>query len=1137
MNKLLFVMVMVLCLVSVLNADETQIFTAQTKPNILLIIDNSLSMDESFYGDAVGSYLAGSKMYSEKQALTNIVNTYNSSTYNTIRFGLMTFKDSGNTGNWYLHDSPYFASYRPATYCPDPPPEPACVAYCQNPSNSAAKSVCQSSCVAQNPSFDDTYLPDLTMTTADPSFCNLTYPKTNEVVNPTDASHYIYAKGFGCYYDTSNDGTSFCYSSNYTAGEVGANQATPYSFKCWTSKTGTSDAYSVYGGTNNYNGAFALDDTDIGGGYSNIGQRNGWWYVARSYDGTATVTAPQGYLHVAVNDNNTSNNTQLNALTTLLNYNQTPVQYMSCVGLSPLDTCPFIFSNGWTPTAGTLLDAYKYFTGTFSQGATNYNSPIQYSCQRNFVLFATDGSPDTDVTGNVLPVSQLMPDVLTKITNLRNVSYNGHSYDIQTYVLGLGMTDLEQPYLDAMAQAGGTADPSGNAYFANNVSELTSAFGSILTDIISKSYGFASSSVASARVNDENYIYEASFVPVNINSLWPGHLDKYNINSDGSIGSLVWDAGEVLQGNSSRNVQTYMSNALTPFTTSIGKDHFGVSDAATKNMIVNYILGSGNPDNWNLGDIFHSNPITIGTPNPYYIDPRDSNGAYAQYSSNNVRTSANGNRIIMAGANDGQFHVFRTLDGLEEFSFIPSNLMLKLQYLAHSSNPTTLTHQYFIDGPTSAADVWLGTGSGTAKSASDWHTLVVFAEGRPDGNYSTTPGAGSTLYWSSNTSCSSTTLNNVYGAPYNYFCGYWAFDFTNTLNPSFEWLLSPTAAQAQYVGDPWSQMAMGKVLINNNETWVGFIGGGYNPVSCSSGSCSDARGKAFNVVSLTNGNILWGYNCGLSGGACTTNMLYSLPAGLATVDTDNDGFIDKAYIGDLNGNIWRIRLCTAAAGPTCNTTNWNVSLFYNAGTAGTPVYTTPTVARDAAGNTWVYWGTGDIVNPLNTSSQDYFYAIKDTDFQSTWTSANVEILSPGATATGEVNAVAAQGWGVQLATGEKVLANPVVFGGAAYFTTYVPSTSSDPCTQAGSGNLYALNMTKASSVLPSNAVNMSLGTGIPTAPLLSVAPSSPGTAPTANLYVTVSGGSGTSASTFKVSVTPTMPTTSNLLYWKDMRVQ
>ena len=215
---------------------------------------------------------------------------------------------------------------------------------------------------------------------------------------------------------------------------------------------------------------------------------------------------------------------------------------------------------------------------------------------------------------------------MTKITNLRNVSYNGNSYDIQTYVLGLDSTDLEQPNLDAMAQAGGTADPSGNAYFANNVSELTSAFGSILTDIISKSYGFASSSVASARVNDENYIYEASFVPVTIDSLWAGHLDKYNINSDGSIGSLVWDAGQVLQGNSSRNVQTYMSNTLTPFTTSIGKDHFGVSTTAAKNMIVNYVLGSGNPDNWNLGDIFHSNPITIGTPNPYYVDPRDSNG-------------------------------------------------------------------------------------------------------------------------------------------------------------------------------------------------------------------------------------------------------------------------------------------------------------------------------------------------------------------------------------------------------------------------------------------------------------------------------------------------------------------------------
>ena len=86
--------------------------------------------------------------------------------------------------------------------------------------------------------------------------------------------------------------------------------------------------------------------------------------------------------------------------------------------------------------------------------------------------------------------------------------------------------------------------------------------------------------------------------------------------------------------------------------------------------------------------------------------------AFGKFRCDNSRTSANGLRLIVAGANDGQFHAFKTSDGTEKWSFVPPNLLPQLQYLAHTTNPSALAHEYFVDGPVTVADVWLGTGDG-----------------------------------------------------------------------------------------------------------------------------------------------------------------------------------------------------------------------------------------------------------------------------------------------------------------------------------------------------------------------------------------------------------------------------------------
>ncbi len=266
----------------------------------------------------------------------------------------------------------------------------------------------------------------------------------------------------------------------------------------------------------------------------------------------------------------------------------------------------------------------------------------------------------------------------------------------------------------------GTATLSGYAFLANNSAELEAALQQAISYIREATYSFTQSSVASSRLIDENFLYEASFQPISNEPFWQGHVKKYNINNDGSIGSVAWDAGEVLQATSAsaRVIYTVKSGALTPFTTSnITRTDLNVTSDTRRNEVVGFIRGEStyNKDDWKLGDTFRSNPITVGTPSLYYKDMRDSAQAFASFRTNNTRSTANGKRIVLAGANDGQLHAFRTSDGAELWSFIPPSLLSKLTQIAHTSHPTGLTHQYYVDGPISVAEVWLGSGDGTTK--------------------------------------------------------------------------------------------------------------------------------------------------------------------------------------------------------------------------------------------------------------------------------------------------------------------------------------------------------------------------------------------------------------------------------------
>jgi type IV pilus assembly protein PilY1 len=809
---------------------------------------------------------------------------------------------------------------------------------------------------------------------------------------------------------------------------------------------------------------------------------------------------------------------------------------------------------------------------------------------------------------------------------------------------------------------------SGYAFLASNPDELVNSLESAITSIQAANYSFsAQASVAAARVQDENFIYEASFEPqnsagVNKEPFWTGHLKKYQIGSDGKlITPYCWDAGVLLnqEDAADRNMWTYKSgSSLTPFdTTNITAADLAITGSATQTAasVVGFYRGDlaynlelVNSNSWKLGDLFHTNPVVVKTPQQFFYDPRECDApSFAAFRTNHQRTAANGNQLIIAGANDGQLHSFHTGSssagtdcsggGDEDWSFFPPNLLQKLSPIAHYSHAdraSLASHNFFIDGPIQVFDAWIpsSNSSGISKSPSDWKTVAVFGEGQGSGSYlwSSSPTCYSTdtTYFSATFSTTLPTTTN----PTQYYCGLYALDVTDTTatSPNYMWHLMPTTAQAPYLGEAWSKMQIGRVNIGGNEKWVGFIGGGYDSSACLSadGTTSTAcntpatgsAGKGFFVVDLRDGSILWSYTH-----ANNSSMDFSAPASPLPLDTDSDGFIDTVYMGDLGGNMWRFRLCprdvscsycgktdgyTASPCTSCSTSNWTGSLLFTSTPTergsglSTPtnthkqIFTQAIATKDPNGKVWVYFGTGEnndpTTRPADTSAtKNRIYAIKDSNFTTTYTSSNLTDIS----STPLYDYSSINGWyknlstntltrsdGTSIAspTGEKMISDMALFNNILYFSTYIPDQgTTNACGLAGDtfeyliDCFYGLGVANATDLAaaraaiaayqaaaaaaaanPGNtalaaaaaaalaaaqaAVNNTandntkyIGHGIGSSMLVSYRPGYTD----ADIYVTASGGAGTPELTQSMGQAPKPPNMTNVLYWKDRRMQ
>jgi type IV pilus assembly protein PilY1 len=792
----------------------------------------------------------------------------------------------------------------------------------------------------------------------------------------------------------------------------------------------------------------------------------------------------------------------------------------------------------YTPLAETLYEAGLYYRAhqsyfeVDSSGDKTYRqypNPVQYWCQSNNIIVITDGDSTQDKddvlrngkTVTVNGVTVTYPKIGDQDGDLWEPGYthaktyydcsncsppcaypdcpsnnaccndlNGSDYldDVAKYLYDakdssvsintntIGFAVKSQNDLLGRAAAWG----NGKYFYSQTGQDLAKNFQSVIGNILAVSTSYVAPIVPVSQYEKTtagDKIYLALFKPIQ-NSIWVGNIKKFGVAqpvgvtsdcpNDGSflVGEVLdadcrraldddgkfytaaksyWtgilDGGEADRGgvggvlknrdlaSDPRQIYTYMQSYV-PLTHDTNK--FDVSNT----LITAATLGvSTDDERKSVINFVHGYKYS-----PTASDQRDwvlgsiihSRPVVVRYPDYSDRT------LIFVGSNDGMLHAFDDYDGTELWAFIPPTLLNRLSALPFGGA------QWFVDG---SPKVYLGTDK----------KILVFGLRR-----------GGDCYI--------------------------ALDVTNPTVPLFLWMITPQyivrglvktdSEDYKELAQSWSNPQIAKIDDGTlNGKWVMFIGGGYDNDNQDKETpytdVPDTKGRAVYVVNISDGSLVKRFS--QWDAAYSATMTYSIPSDVAKVDTDGDGKIDKLFVGDMGGRMWRFDIKSK------NTADWTGKIIFrsnpeSAVTNLRKMFYPPdvTLEYDVVDYEMLFFGTGDREHPSDKTIVNRLYALKVKNPATTYEEADLYDVTENKLQDGtdteknqaQLDLNAKSGWFIQLLptdSGEKSLSTPVVYYKTAYFTTFSPSTEADitdPCyVGEGTARLYALAYMNGTAVL------------------------------------------------------------------------
>ncbi len=240
------------------------------------------------------------------------------------------------------------------------------------------------------------------------------------------------------------------------------------------------------------------------------------------------------------------------------------------------------------------------------------------------------------------------------------------------------------------------------------------------------------------------------------------------------------------------------------------------------------------------------------------------------------------------------------------------------------------------------------------------------------------------------------------------------------------------------------------------------------------------------MVDAVTGDLVWKYSH-----AEDPFMAHSIPSDIARVDTTGDGYIDRLYVGDMGGKMWRFDIGSPSPA------NWTGKLLFDSGDRK-KIFYPPDVCLENGGQWYemLFFGTGDRADPKDVTVCNRIYAIKDRDLSTTLAENDLrDVTDTLLNGTDTEN-----GWYIRLNRhlGEKILSSPVVYFGTAYFTSFIPDSEQfDDICYVGQGRarLYVLGYKTGSPVFDLDGLGGTLdiedrsaeiGVGIPSGVVVAI---------------------------------------------------
>ncbi|HEV7813646.1 MAG TPA: PilC/PilY family type IV pilus protein [Janthinobacterium sp.] len=575
--------------------------------------------------------------------------------------------------------------------------------------------------------------------------------------------------------------------------------------------------------------------------------------------------------------------------------------------------------------------------------------------------------------------------------------------------------------------------------------------------------------MAMQTARDDAYVFQAEFDQGD----WSGRLSRLALgvdaNGDMQIGAVLWEAGQILSGDSGnagkeparaarpapaqRQIYTAgkvagIGSATIAFAwNALSEQQRDLLDrpppSAGANSVrdglgeqrLNYVRGDrsleiGQPGGLFrrrggvLGDAVNAPPLYVGAPSA----AAQGKGYDAFYASHQMRR-----RMVYLGANDGMLHAFDAANGEELFAYIPDALIGTLNELGDIS----YAHRPYVDG---------AAGAGVALVQGEWKSVLVsglgggaqgvFALDVSDPEHFQAGGA----LWEF-TDRDDAGIGNVMAAPL-------VARFKTGLKgavPEYRYFAVVASGLNNYVDD-------GKGRFNGAGSGALFLLALDKPASAA-------------------------WTLGVN--------YYKLVTPIAEADAANglgppalviggDGAVRYAYAGDLQGNLWRFDF--SAGAPWSNSVGPGAGkqpLFVARDGSGRrqPITQQPAVVFAPGGGYLVMFGTGKFIEKADALPENFqpqsFYAVRDTAGDAPAVLGGRAALAPRSLDAGAANdpsagagekdgltvrggdiaysgASAKAGWYVDFADvkpgGERSVSGAVLAAGKVFFNTLLPGS-------------------------------------------------------------------------------------------------